>query len=247
MDDYDLTGRQIDLLKAIIQEFMDTAEAVGSIHLPTKYNIRVSPATIRNEMINLANKGYVRKSHASSGRIPTSRAFKYFIEELLGDLNDLDTKTEAIMKEQIFQNRFNQDRLLYNACRKLSELTDYMSIVVTQDRVFTSGISDIVEFYEYQEPERLRQFLSILEDSGFLQKLFGRAKSKFKDTYVLIGKEDTGLDYFEEFAVVFADLALHAQQGGYIGTIGPARMNYADVIPAVRWTADTINSSVSGW
>ena len=66
----DLTQRQIDILKAIIQEYTESAEAVGSEILEKKYKLGVSPATIRNEMVALAKKGYLKKSHFSSGRLP---------------------------------------------------------------------------------------------------------------------------------------------------------------------------------
>ena len=68
----ELTSRQISLLKTIIEEYMETAEPVGSQKIEKKYGLGVSPATIRNEMAKLTESGYLRQPHASAGRIPTS-------------------------------------------------------------------------------------------------------------------------------------------------------------------------------
>ena len=81
----DLTPRQIEILKAIITEYTETGEAVGSDILDKKFNLGVSPATIRNEMVELAKKNYLKKSYFSSGRLPTSQAFRFYISNLMNE------------------------------------------------------------------------------------------------------------------------------------------------------------------
>lgn len=78
-----LTARQRLLLKLIVEEFINTAQAVGSLSISDKYGLDVSPATIRNEMAHLADLGLVDKNHASSGRVPTASAIKWFRDEML--------------------------------------------------------------------------------------------------------------------------------------------------------------------
>ena len=68
---HDLTTRQIEILKALIEEYIETASAVGSETLEKKHNLSASPATIRNEMVRLTDLGYLKKLHASAGRVPT--------------------------------------------------------------------------------------------------------------------------------------------------------------------------------
>ena len=79
----DLTDRQKALLKAIIEEYIEDAEPVGSEVIERKYNLGVSPATIRNEMVVLTKEGYLKQPHTSAGRIPTSMGFRLFIQELM--------------------------------------------------------------------------------------------------------------------------------------------------------------------
>jgi len=75
----DLVARQIQILRAIIEEFIETGEPVGSETVDKKYNIGVSPATIRNEMAYLTKQGYLIKSHISAGRVPTALAMKNYL------------------------------------------------------------------------------------------------------------------------------------------------------------------------
>lgn len=247
MPTIDLTQRQVNLLRAIISEFMDTAEAVGSIHLPTKYDLGVSPATIRNEMINLAKMGLIKKSHVSSGRIPTSQGFRYFVEELLDELEEMEAGVEARMQEDLFQNRFNIDGLLYKAIRKLASLSKNVSIAVWEDKVFYSGIADMMEYPEYQKPHKLKRIIAMIEHPGFLETVFKSKSENDNDVYILIGEEEIGHQSFEQTSIVFGKLRLHGGIKGFIGVTGPYRMDYSSVIPAVKWVTKTINKSVAGW
>jgi heat-inducible transcriptional repressor len=117
----DITQRQEKLLLAIIKEFIDSAEAVGSLTLQTKYKLNVSPATIRNEMAALTKKGYLEQPHASAGRVPTTLGFKKFLEELDQDLEEMDSSIEAVIHEDLFQSRFDLDQLIYHALSYLTE------------------------------------------------------------------------------------------------------------------------------
>ena len=70
---YDLTQRQIEILKCIVKEYIDSAEPVGSETIEKKFDLGVSPATIRNEMAAMVKTGYLGKTHSSSGRIPKNK------------------------------------------------------------------------------------------------------------------------------------------------------------------------------
>ena len=86
-----MTDRQFKLLQAIIREFIESAEAVGSVNLVRKYRLNVSSATIRNEMAELMKQGYIEKPHTSAGRVPTTRGYKLFVDSVsvLGVIGNL--------------------------------------------------------------------------------------------------------------------------------------------------------------
>ena len=96
----DLTARQIQILRAIIEEFINTAEPVGSDTIDKKFSIGVSPATIRNEMVYLTRQGYLSKTHSSAGRIPTPVALKLYVNELMKE-KELSVADEVSAKEKI--------------------------------------------------------------------------------------------------------------------------------------------------
>ena len=101
----DLTPRQTEILKTIIQEYTNTGDAVGSDILDKKYSLGVSPATIRNDMVELAKKDYLKKEHFSSGRLPTAKAFRFYIQNIMEE-KELSTADEVSYKSDIFMGWF---------------------------------------------------------------------------------------------------------------------------------------------
>ncbi|MBP9759026.1 hypothetical protein KBD45_04995 [Candidatus Dojkabacteria bacterium] len=248
MKDSILTERQKSLLEAIIREFMDTAEAVGSIHLPVKYDLKVSPATVRNEMMSLDKKGFLSKPHASSGRVPTALAYKYFIDEILNHFDQLEYDLMARLKEEIFKDRYSLDQLMFNAVKILYDCTGNTGVAILNNRVYYKGIANMMDFPEYQHSRRIRKLVSILENYETLLGIFGKNNDSLDNTVkILIGKEDLGFDELDNEAFVFAPLFLHNGQKGYIAVIGPSRMDYARVIPTVQWLSNSINQCMDGW
>ena len=80
-----LTERQETILALIVHEYIETAKPVSSKILVSKYNLGVSSATVRNEMVALAEANVIRQPHTSAGRVPTEEGYRYFVRRLLGD------------------------------------------------------------------------------------------------------------------------------------------------------------------
>lgn len=240
-----LTARQKLLLEAIIKEFIDTAEAVGSLNIGDKYDLDVSPATIRNEMALLSELGLLSKHHSSSGRVPTTEAIKWFVDEALDTYQEPDTLVAAAIKERIFQLRFNLDQLLNEAVQALYNLSNNTALVVFNERRYTAGISALLENSEYHDLIKLKRVFALMEDYRTLSQLFEHSETS-RDVKVLIG-EETGIDQFTDYAVAFAPIKLHGSDHGYISVIGPNRMNYARVIPAIKYIVSSLEEAVAGW
>src|SRR3989344_3380098 len=101
----DLTDRQKDLLKAIVELYVKTGEPIGSEVLDKEYNLGVSPATIRAEMVKLTQEGFLKQPHTSAGRIPTSMGFRLYIAELMKE-KDMPVAAEVSIKEHLWQQRY---------------------------------------------------------------------------------------------------------------------------------------------
>ena len=98
---HNLTQRQIEILKALAEEYISTAEPVGSETLEKRHSISASPATIRNEMVKLTEMGYLQKPHSSAGRMPTPRGMKFYVNELMKE-KDISVGEEVAMKEKVW-------------------------------------------------------------------------------------------------------------------------------------------------
>ncbi|MCA9379659.1 hypothetical protein KC675_00610 [Candidatus Dojkabacteria bacterium] len=240
-----MTPRQVKLLHAIIDDFINNATAVGSLSLTHRYNLGVSPATIRNEMSDLVEQGYLEKPHSSSGRIPTNMAYRYFIREILDELDDLEHTLTANIYEELFQHRFDFDDLIYQALDHLSTQTKNTAIVLLENRIYYSGLSYLVDNPEFSDSRSLSLLLTILENKPLLNKIFNRAKSK-NSVKIMIG-EDSGIDGLDDIAFVFSDINLHGNKKGYLAVLGPTRLNYPKVIPLVDFFSHSLNQVISGW
>src|SRR3989338_6920773 len=98
----DLTERQKNLLRAVIEKYIETAEPIGSETIEKEASLGVSPATIRNEMVRLTGLGYLRQPHTSAGRIPTSVGMKFYVDQLMEE-KTLSLKDEGAIKEELSQ------------------------------------------------------------------------------------------------------------------------------------------------
>src|SRR5262245_26770317 len=94
-----LTERQRAILKLIVQEYVATGRAVGSKGLTERYAVGVSPATIRNEMSDLEDAGYVQHLHTSGGRVPTDQGYRYFVHHLMGEV-ELPSVEQIMIRHQ---------------------------------------------------------------------------------------------------------------------------------------------------
>src|SRR5258706_9399315 len=122
-----LTARQTSLLKTIIDEYLENAKPVGSLAIEKKYNLGVSPATIRNEMANLTKLGYLRQPHTSSGRVPTPAAMKFYISQLMEE-KEMGLAQEVKVKEDLKSQKSDFDKLMVEATEALAKETHSIAV-----------------------------------------------------------------------------------------------------------------------
>src|SRR5436190_843704 len=140
-----LTARQTQILKALIDEYIATAEPVGSEALDKKYNLGVSPATIRNEMLSLTKLGYLRQPHTSAGRIPSPLAMKFYIDQLMEE-KQMSLADEVKAKEKVWDSRADLDDLMEEATKALSQKTKTLAVSAMDDgKVWSAGYSNIFD------------------------------------------------------------------------------------------------------
>ncbi len=238
----DLSQRQIQILKAIIEEYIATAEGVGSETLDKKYNLGVSPATIRNEMVKLTEMKFLSQPHTSAGRSPTPMALKYYVDNLMKP-HDMSVAEEVAVKEKIWDYRQEIDKLLREATKTLAEKTKTLAVTATKDGdLYYAGaanILDMPEFYDYQLTHNL---LATLDQFDFWWDLIDEQTDPFD---ILLGEVESR-GFLDQCGVVYYKFAT-PHISGAIGVVGPSRLNYANIIPVVRYLGGLIGEFASSW
>lgn len=124
-----LNDRKKEILQAIIEEYIQTAEPVGSNTIVQKYNIDCSSATVRNEMADLEKMGFLDKPHTSAGRVPSAKGYRYYVDELLKE--DNISIEEVMYIQSKLQTKVNQIQDLTKiATSTLSEVTHYPTLSI---------------------------------------------------------------------------------------------------------------------
>jgi len=235
----DLTDRQKALLKAIIEQYIENAEPVGSEVIERKFDLGVSPATIRNEMVRLTEAGFLKQPHTSAGRIPTSLGFRTFIGELMKE-KQLPVSAEVSIKEKMWQGRYQYDMLLREAVRALAERCDMLGMAIDDinGQVYWAGASRILDWPEFYDIDVARFVLSLFDEVPTLQGIIGKAVGP-DPMHILFG-EDLGYENLGQTGFVFTRYEVSPGKGGIVGVIGPARMNFPLVLPYVKYVRDMI-------
>lgn len=158
-----LDERKKRILQAIIQDYISTAEPIGSRTIARKYSLGVSPATIRNEMADLELLGYIEQLHTSSGRIPSAKGYRLYVDDLL-------------IPETITENEMNLISNWYNAkVRRVEEVFQETAKIISR---MTKNISLVLAPQLSQATFRYLQFLPlderraivvVMTDAGFVE------------------------------------------------------------------------------
>jgi heat-inducible transcriptional repressor len=235
----DLTQRQRQILKHLVEEYMSTAEPVGSGTLEKKYSIGASPATLRNEMVKLTQLGFLKKPHTSAGRAPTPMGLRLYVHELMKE-QELSVAEEVAVKEKIWDYRNEFEKLLREATRNLASRTKNLALSATRDgALVAAGTCHILEMPEFYDIDVTRNLLSLLDRSEYFTKLIEKFVGD-EDIHVLVG-DDLGSDVSGSYGFVFRRFHGQEDQEGVIGVLGPARLNYPYIIPTVRYFSDLID------
>lgn len=228
-----LTARQTNLLKTIIDEYIETAEPVGSLAIEKKYNLGVSPATIRNEMANLTKMGYLRQPHTSAGRVPTPAAMKFYIGQLMEE-KDMGLAQEVKVKEDLKEKKKDFEKLMEEATEALAHETHSLAVAATSDgNSWRAGFSNIYEVPDFfDSPLVCKSVFSFLEEPKTLHELLFERLTGLSPIEVLFG-EEFGWPYFEPVGIVASRFSVKGKNGA-IGVVGSFGQNYPSVIPVVR-------------
>lgn len=123
-----LTERQLLVLQVIIDDFIQTAQPVGSRAISKKNSISLSPASIRNVMADLEEMGFIDKTHSSSGRVPSEKGYRFYVDNLLS--KEVVPDRVNIIKDMIQEGFIEFEQIVQKSAEVLSDLTNYTSVIL---------------------------------------------------------------------------------------------------------------------
>jgi heat-inducible transcriptional repressor len=160
----ELSEREKSILKHIIQQFILTAAPVGSRNIAKKYEIGLSPATVRNIMSDLEDAGYVNHPHTSAGRVPTDKGYRFYVDSLI-EIQDIKNSEKDYIREKL-EESIEADELLKVTSLLLSKITKQLACVTYPK--LESGILEKIQIVSLSST-RLLVVISI--KSGFVKTI----------------------------------------------------------------------------
>lgn len=333
MEENKLDARKLQILKAVVDEYVQTFEPVGSRTIAKKNNINLSSATIRNEMADLEEMGYLSSPHTSAGRIPSTLGYRTYVDQMIGQVAENPAVAGDIVAK--LEGKITEYNMLIKACTQIiSEITEYAAIGVAPGKqrfilkaiqlvpvdpthilivtvaennsvkdkvielkseldakkvielsgivnnsfsgrpaetislmmlneivdltgvsrdellpivdgiidcvkeygnkeVFTSGTSKLLKSPEFDDVQKAREFIDMIQDKEKLENIVGSLSEGNSNVTVSIGTEnnENGLS---DYSVVSAKYEVDGVTVGTVSVVGPMRMDYQKVISSLE-------------
>lgn len=229
-----MTERQKQILSAIIEQYAEVAVPVGSSLLAKVFD--VSSATIRAEMAELERLGFIRQPHTSAGRIPTDQGYRFYVNNLAetSDLTAPERRAERALTARV-QHGGMPERTIRNAVDTLVELTHNLGLATIGNQLYMSGLSNLFgqpEFIGGQQVQQVARLLDNLEP-------WLREAAPNEPLSVFIGSENP-IGRSADVSLIVSRFRSPFSDHSYIGTLGPTRQNYRDVMALVAHTGKTL-------
>ncbi|MCK5491425.1 MAG: hypothetical protein KAI67_06330 [Candidatus Pacebacteria bacterium] len=237
-----MEGRQEIILASIIKEYVDFAIPVGSSLIFEKYNLNVSSATIRAEMVELEDSGYLYQPYTSAGRIPTDQGFRYFVDELMKD-KKLTQKEQNSLQVEVLKLKAQNRMLARMTAKLLSEMSDNLAVsgVIGSSDFQKVGLQRLFSKPEFQNSDsvcRVAEVLDYIDES--IDALSKELKNK-SEIEVYIGKENP-ICAVDECSMVISKYNLKSGEEGLLAIIGPKRMKYSRNVSLIDYLKKLLGS-----
>lgn len=215
------------ILQAVVDEYIKTAFPISSDFLQARYFKEISPATIRLELADLADNGFLQKAHISSGRVPTDKGYRFFVDNLLNQKSSrLKTDNFSKILEEIFAGMDNDFRFLHDLSRTLANVSSSFSMVGFDnwDLFWKEGWQELARVPEFNNGVFFKDFTDFLEDfESEVKNINFTSNEKIK---IYIGQE---LPFKQkDFSVVLGQGMIERQGKKKIifSLLGPKRMDF---------------------
>ncbi|MBU1163942.1 hypothetical protein KKA15_00075 [Patescibacteria group bacterium] len=224
-----MESRQEQLLQIIIDLYIDTAQPVGSKAISEGKLFNLSSATIRNEMAELEDAGFVFQPHTSAGRIPTEDGYQYYVENLI-KITKVDKKLQARLKEIIEEEKSLRE--LAKGLAVSSQLAVYLGY--DNKDYFYTGLSNLFgqpEFIAHELVNNISEAVDNLDE--IIYNMFDEVSDK---PQIFIGSRNPFGNYCSTILAKFKS----KNKKGILGILGPQRMDYNKNLALIKYSQEII-------
>ena len=232
-----MQNRQLEILRAIVDEYVATEEPVGSKVIAQRHGLGVSPATIRNDMAVLEDAGLIKQPHTSAGRIPTNSGYRLFVDKL-AEIKPLSSAERRAI-ENFLDGANDMSDVLTRTVKLMAQITKQVAFIQfpDEDRVVLAGTANLARSNQ-EVSMAIHPILEALEEQVVLLRLLSDAGSSLQ---VKIGDEQ-GESSLRTTSLVSMSFGTGAHHSGALGILGPTRMDYASSMAAVNTVARYIGN-----
>ncbi|MDP3770049.1 MAG: hypothetical protein Q8R40_03885 [bacterium] len=223
-----LKDRQKTILDAIVREYIRTAKPIASKDILNDLDFEVSPATVRSEMFRLDEMGYLEQPHTSSGRVPTDRGYRFFVDNSVDD-ERLDRSEQNRIHELFAYD--TREEFARECSKTISRITRAFTAIGSDEDVFTDrGLSEILDEPEFQDISHVKEFgklIDLLDED--LQPLIADEEEK-----IFIGSENP-MEEAKNYTIMITHWSHPKGFDGFLALVGPRRMDYKKNISLIRY------------
>jgi heat-inducible transcriptional repressor len=220
-----MTQRQQNILNAIVEQYAEVASPVGSSLLAKVFN--VSSATIRAEMAELERLGLISQPHTSAGRVPTDKGYRLYVNNLTSMQELPSGRAERALASRV-QSAGAPERRIRSAVDTLVELTHNLGLATIGNQLYMSGLSNLFGQPEFIGGAQVQQVASLLDNL----EPWLREAAPNKPLSVYIGSENP-IGRTAGVSLIISRFRSPFSDRSYIGTLGPTRQSYRDVMTLV--------------
>ena len=227
-----LEDRKKKVLQIIVEDYIDSAEPVGSKAVTERHGVEASSATIRFDMAELEKRGYIKKPHTSAGRVPSDKGYRFFIDNIMQAI-EISKAEERRIKEVIAKVEAERSAMIDAVGDLLSALCGNTSLLLPSERqnnVNVCGISKIVKQPEFNMSNRLCQVVETLEQHSLLMEILSRYVAEGENEISIHVGEENPFEQLKQCSIA----AIPFKDQGIIGVVGPTRMDYERVSSVLK-------------
>ncbi len=228
-----LTARQAEVLARIIEIYAELTTPVGSKMLCQDFEC--SSATIRSEMAQLEKLGYIKQPHTSSGRYPTDKGYRYYVNTLKNQSNQLMSRGYMGIERAINSLSDNREAMIRRAVSMLENISGNTAFIYDRKNIYFSGLRRL-----FAQPE-LRDHARSMDAARFLDSLaewLSRSELE-KKTTVFIGMENPVIGT-SGLTMIVTGFGRNQPAANYLGIVGPTRQSYRKVIMTVGFISNLL-------